>query len=178
MKEQVLIRECLQGKAHAQKALFDTYAGKVMGICIRYMKDRDEANDLLQESFIRIFNGLKNFRKDAPLDAWIRRITINTCLEHLRKSNELNKVSDKDPAEEEQASFENPDQALQAEDLIKIIQNLPTGYRTIFNLYAIEGYTHKEIAEQLGISEGTSKSQYSRARQELQKIISFEHINT
>ncbi len=178
MNEQVLIRECLQGKTHAQKALFDTYAGKVMGICIRYMKDRDEANDLLQESFIRIFNGLKNFREDAPLDAWIRRITVNTCLEFLRRHIELHKATDKELGDEEQHSFEGPAEALQVEDLMKMITSLPTGYRTIFNLFAIEGYTHKEIAEQLNISEGTSKSQYFRARQELQKIISFEQINT
>lgn len=145
------------------------------GVCFRYASNNDEAEDLLQDTFIKAFNKLNSFSGKGALGGWLRKIAVNTALESLRKNkiktvnsefaeHELNQISEDDHA------LEN----LELEDLVKKIQNLSIGYRSVFNLYAIEGYTHKEIAELLNISAGTSKSQFSRARLLLQKMINEE----
>lgn len=148
----------------------------VKGICLRYSRDADEAEDLLQESFIRIFTKLDTFTDKGPLGAWIRKITVNTALEIYRKHSTMQRhltivkaESDPNPKTSDSAI-----EQLQLEDLLLKIQQLPNGYRTIFNLYAIEGYNHPEIAQMLDISEGTSKSQYSRARTLLREMIDRE----
>ena len=145
------------------------------GICLRYAANEAEAEDVLQESFIRAFNNLKKYSERGPLGAWLRMITVNTALEQYRKNKSqkgmavVYDMTDANPKIEDDAI-----EKLELEDLLKKIQSLPTGFRTVFNLYAVEGYTHKEIGEILEISAGTSKSQYSRARVLLRKMIEEE----
>jgi len=147
----------------------------VKGICLRYSKNESEADDFLQDAFIKTFEKLDQFKNVGALGGWIRRVTVTTALGHLRKQKlELSKLTtvmeEIIPDEEGDYLFQKMD----LDDLVAKIQNLPSGYRTVFNLYAIEGYTHKEIAENLNISEGTSKSQYSRARNMLMTEIKVE----
>ena len=145
------------------------------GVCLRYASDETESEDILQEAFIRSFKNLNAYSGKGPLGAWLRKIAVNTALEQYRKNKSLKNLS---------VLFENPESGLsiedgaiehlELEDLLLKIQSLPTGFRTVFNLYAVEGYTHKEIGELLGISSGTSKSQYSRARVMLRSMIETE----
>lgn len=169
MDEQQLLRDCIKGSGKAQKALYERFAPKMYAVCLRYAKDDDIAQDYLQEAFIRVFNHLGDFRFEGSLEGWIRRVVVNTALEKIRKTDvfknslELENVS--------QAEYEThalQDQ-LDVAELMQLIQSMPTGFRTVFNLYAIEGYTHQEIGKLLQISEGTSKSQYARARQWLRQ---------
>ena len=159
-----LVNECIKGNPKAQKALFDNFAPKMFSVCLRYMKKSDEAEDVLQDSFVKIFQKLSDFKNEGVLEGWIRRIVVNSCLDQIRKNSKfLNDIQ----AEEveyklDQNSFiaEN----LMAEELMNLIQKMPDGYRLVFNMFAIEGFSHQEIASQLGITESTSKSQYLRAR--------------
>ncbi len=145
------------------------------GICLRYAANEAEAEDVLQESFIRAFNSLKNYSGKGPLGAWLRMITVNAALEQYRKNKSqkgmavVYDLTDANPKIEDDAI-----EQLELNDLLRKIQSLPTGFRTVFNLYAVEGYTHMEIGEILEISQGTSKSQYSRARVLLRKMIEEE----
>lgn len=168
MDERQLINACLKGDSKAQKQLYERFAPKMFGVCLRYAIDDDTAQDYLQEGFIRVFNNLDKFRFEGSFEGWIRRIVVNTALEKLRKVDVI-----KNSVEVEKALFTTDDveqvmDQINAGELLQLIQTLPTGFRTVFNLYAIEGYTHQEIGKMLHISEGTSKSQYSRARQWLQ----------
>jgi RNA polymerase sigma-70 factor (ECF subfamily) len=168
MDEKQLVNACLKGDSKAQKQLYERFAPKMFGVCLRYAKDDDTAQDYLQEGFIRVFNNLDKFRFEGSFEGWIRRIVVNTALEKLRKMDVI-----KNSVEVEKALFKANDveqvmDQINAGELLQLIQTLPTGFRTVFNLYAIEGYTHQEIGNMLHISEGTSKSQYSRARQWLQ----------
>ena len=168
MDERHLVNACLKGDSKAQKQLYERFAPKMFGVCLRYAKDDDTAQDYLQEGFIRVFNNLDKFRFEGSFEGWIRRIVVNTALEKLRKVDVI-----KNSVEVEKALFTTDDveqvmDQINAGELLQLIQTLPTGFRTVFNLYAIEGYTHQEIGKMLHISEGTSKSQYSRARQWLQ----------
>lgn len=168
--DRFLIRECISGNRHAQKTLYDTYSGKMMGVCLRYATDRSRAEDILQEGFIKIFNNLDRFRNEGSFEGWIRRIIVNTAIEHVRKEKYISRHVEIEHAYDialDNSIFEN----MAAKDLLSLLQQLPPGYRTVFNLYAIEGYTHKEIAEILEIKEGTSKSQLAKARYTLQKMI-------
>ncbi len=151
----------------------------VKGVCLRYGKDEDEADDLLQDTFIKTFQKLEQYQGKGALGGWIRRIAVTTALEHIRKqkmiltsiTTEMESVL---PDEKSEALFQKVD----LDELVSKIQELPVGYRTVFNLYAIEGYTHKEIAGMLAISEGTSKSQYSRARNLLIRAIKRDETMT
>jgi len=165
-----LLRKCLAGKPSAQRRFYERYAPRLYGVCLRYARTETEAQDYLQEAFIRIFRDLNQFRGEGSLEGWLRRITVRTALGALRKERlEF-------PAEME-AFFNHPAseptalEALQARDIAAIIRQLPSGYRAVFNLYAIEGYRHAEIAGMLGISEGASRSQYARARKALQNLL-------
>ena len=148
----------------------------VKGICLRYTQNQDDADDLLQETFIRVFTKLDQYDDRGMLGAWIRKITVNTALEHYRKSQSLKQqlVQTMELTTLQPAVPDEIIEQLNAEELIGKIQQLPAGFRTVFNLYAVEGYNHAEIGEQLGISEGTSKSQYSRARLLLRTLIEKE----
>ncbi len=162
-----LINDCIAEDRKAQKKLYDLFASKMMMICLRYSKSDLEAEDILQESFIKIFKNLKNLREYTNVAAWIKKIVINTALNYQRSKLYLYPMVNVEHLKmsyDENVALSN----FHLEELLNMIQDLPLGCQVIFNLYAIEGYTHKEIAEQLKISEGTSKSQYSRAKSLLQ----------
>lgn len=172
-EDQVLIKACVKGKRTAQKALYDKYAPKMFGICLRYAKNYHQAEDLLQEGFIKVYKHIGGFRGTGSFEGWLRRIFVNTAIEHYRRNNMLYSVSEPTDAEAGPVMNEALEH-LAAADLMKLVNELSDGYRMVFNLYAIEGYTHREIGEMLGISEGTSKSQLARARNILkQKVQTF-----
>ena len=164
MNEQQLVQNCLKGKPEAQRQLYEQFAKTMLGICYRYTKSISDAEDVLQEGFVKVFRHLAQYKQEGELGAWIRRIMINTALNFLKHSrhyqhnlffieDHLHPVAD-----------DNPAVILQAKQLADLIRQLPDGYQLIFNLYAIEGFTHVEISKMLGISDGTSRSQYARAR--------------
>ena len=165
-----LITQCLKGKARYQKMLYDKYACKVYPVCYRYAKNEEDAKDILQETFIRVYNKLDTFQGKGSFEGWIRKIAVNTSIRHYQ--NSLRKIDDRDIERAPEASAnDNILSELNAEDILKKISELPTGYRLVFNMYAIEGFSHKEIAEELGISEGSSRSQLTRARKCLIKVL-------
>lgn len=165
----MLIKGCLRGKPTAQKALYDRFSSRMMGVCYRYAHNKADAEDMLQEGFIKVFTSLEQFRSEGSLEGWIRRIMVNTAInflnryKYLRQQMELEQVT-------ELSINGGADDDLHRQELLKLLHSMPVGYRTVLNLYAIEGYSHREIAEMLGISEGTSRSQYSRARETLARM--------
>lgn len=168
--EEKLIDGCIAGKREMQHHLYDLYSRKMMAVCLRYAPTTFEAEDIMQDAFVKVFNKLHTFKRDCPVEFWIRRIVVNTALKHLR-SKQLLTVSHE---AEEMANLSSGEVNLSGytmDELMAMIQSLAPRYRMVFNLYAIEGYNHKEIGEMLGISEGTSKSQYSRARAILQSML-------
>ena len=171
-----LVVACKDNIRLAQQELFARFVYMMKGICLRYAQDETEAEDILQDSFIRIFGRLDQYNETGPLGAWIRRITVNTALESYRKRKSVKQqlVTALDLKDLHPATNDGIIEQLHAEELVKKIQQLPPGYRGVFNLYAVEGYSHPEIGELLGISEGTSKSQYSRARLMLRTLIDEE----
>ena len=169
-----LVEGCKKGDRKAQEVLYQQFGRRMFGVCLRYAHDYATAEDILQDGFIKVYNGISGFRGEGSLEGWIRRIIVNTAIEQYRKSVRLHVLMEyeeryADPIEENALSD------LKLEDLLNLIQELPDGFRTVFNLHVIEGYTHKEIAEKLEISEGTSKSQLARARKLLQKKILKEY---
>lgn len=165
-----LIQDCLRQKRESQYQLYNLLSGKMFAVCLRYCNDREAAEDVLQEGFVKVFQHLEKFRGEGSFEGWVRRIFINTAVEHFRKSNRLKTDLSLDTVEMYAEAYKVSD-ALELEDLMKFIQKLSPGYRTVFNMYVIEGYSHKEISEMLEISEGTSKSQLARARYLLQKMV-------
>ena len=174
--EQQLITGCKEGKSWAQKAIYDRYAAAMMSVCVRYVTDRETARDLLQEGFIKLFTKIDSFTGAGAFGGWVRRIFVTTSLEYLRQNDALKQSAS---IEEYGNYIENDDvtvlQKISADDLMACVAELSEGYRTVFNLYAIEGYSHAEIAEMLGISEATSRSQFMRARKILQKNVLSLH---
>jgi RNA polymerase sigma factor (sigma-70 family) len=167
-----IIKGCLAGNRRDQELLYRRHAAKLYAVCLQYSGNNEEARDILQEGFIKIFENLENYKYEGSFEGWMRRITVNTALEKYRSRNSLYRVDDIDQVPEIDAEPENQDYAgLEAADLLAMIRELPPKYRMVFNLYAIEGYTHKEIGEMISISEGTSKSNLSRARVILQKKV-------
>lgn len=172
MNHEQLVKKCLEKDSLAQKQLFDSFSRKMMGVCLRYTKDAEEAQDVLQIGFVKVFEKLHLFNSEGSLEGWIRKVVINCALDQIRKNKKFENNIDLDTVDYQLPSEnENVLGQLSVNDLLKIIQAMPTGFRTVFNMYAIEGYSHQEIADQLNISINTSKSQYSRARVYLQKII-------
>ncbi len=162
--EEEILKGCRKNKRQYQEMLYRKYAKKMYGICLSYAGDRAMAQDMLQESFIKIFNWIKNFKQEGSLEGWIRKIVTHTAIDLLRQQKRTqNFISDKEEINE--GSYESDAlQNLQTEDVLNQVSRLPEGARLVFNLYALEGYTHKEIAVKLNITEGTSKSQFNRAR--------------
>jgi RNA polymerase sigma factor (sigma-70 family) len=161
-----IVEACIRQERAAQKQFYELFSGKLFAVAMRYMKNRDNAQDVLQDSFVKIYKNLQNFRFDCPLEAWLKRIVINTALKALQKQPDWQIGMDDNLQIETTIThsnfgFEN----LKYDALLAMIGELPEGCRMIFNLFAIEGYKHNEISDMLGITEGTSKSQYSRARQ-------------
>ncbi|UXE68500.1 MAG: sigma-70 family RNA polymerase sigma factor [Chryseotalea sp. WA131a] len=167
-REHELIEGCRRQNRQAQQALYELYSGKMYALCCRYVKDKMESEDVLVVAFTKIFERIHQYKGDGSFEGWIRRVMVNESLGFLRKNKNMYVETDIEAAERE-PNYEQLDSALEAEDLMKLIEGLPTGYRVVFNLYAIDGYSHQEIGEQLGINENTSKSQLSRARVLLQK---------
>lgn len=170
MNEEEIINGCLKKNIKYQRMLFDLYCGKLMSICLRYIHDRPEAEDALQETFIKIFTAIHQYKAEGSFEGWIKRITVNTCLKKLKKRKIT--FSDLSLSEEEMnVSSSLPLDTIHEKELIRMISNLPQGYRTVFNLHIIEGYTHEEIALILNIKPVTSRSQLIKARRLLQKQI-------
>ncbi|MCX6290682.1 MAG: RNA polymerase sigma factor [Bacteroidetes bacterium] len=174
MTDEEMIKSCVSGDPQAQKLLYDRHSKKMMGICLRYASDEQEAEDMMQEGWIKVFNNIHSFRFEGSVEGWIKRIMVNTSLDCLRKNKNRFNLVDINETQETIVSGVYSSDNLSTKELLKVIQQLPPGYRSVFNLYAIEGYSHKEIGELLGIHENTSKSQYSRARVQLQRMIQME----
>ena len=173
MTDQELVQACLRKDPKAQRALYDQFAGKMMGVCLRYVKDQIDAQDVLQEGFIRVFEKLNQYSGKGSLGGWIRMIMINTALIMIRKKKKFSHHEEFSDAVEFTREDYGILDSLGAEEIIKLIQHLPDGYRTVFNLYAIEGYSHKEIGQMLGVSESTSKTQFFKAKKHLKKAITL-----
>ncbi|MCE2495146.1 MAG: RNA polymerase sigma factor [Flavobacteriales bacterium] len=164
--EQQLIKKCLKGERKAQKALYDRYSGKMLGVCRRYVRSTYDAEEVLSNGFIKVFNKLEYYQDEGSFEGWIRKIMVREALNFLRSQKDF--FDETEDATLERLEPVAEQHELEAQDLMKLIDELPTGYRTVFNLFAIEGYSHQEIAYELSISEGTSKSQLSKARKMLQ----------
>lgn len=175
--DKLVVEACIREERVAQRQLYEQFAGKLYAVSLRYMKSGDEAQDVLQDAFMKIFKNLHSFRFDCPLEAWLKRIVINTALKAIQKRGQMPTI---DIVDYHGDFDQNPDnmglENLKMETLIELINQLPEGCRTVFNLYAVEGYKHQEIAELLNITEGTSKSQFSRARMLLIEKIERENI--
>lgn len=159
-----LIKECLQNKRASQKQLYDKYSSAMLVVCCRYTKSLADAEDVLQEGFIRVFKNLHQYKSEGELGAWMRRVMVTTALNYLKKNVRYQNDLAFDKMEMHPVSDDNPQLQLDTKELLSLIKQLPTGYQTIFNLYAVEGYSHVEIAALLGLTDGTSRSQYARAR--------------
>ena len=171
MDQEQLIKGCIDGKSKAQHDLFELYADEVFGACLYYSPDQAEAEDTLHEGFIKVFQNLKGFKGKGSLKGWIRRIMINTALEKFRKKRPLYVLDNENFEDVEDIDRENVISSISADELLGLIQQLTPQYKMVFNLYALEGYSHKEVAQKMGISEGTSKSNLARARGILQKKV-------
>ena len=170
-----LIKRCKANERKAQELLYKQFASKMLGVCCRYATDRMEAEDMLQNGFIKVFQKIDDYRGDGSFEGWIRRIMVHSSIEYYRKHHKMMQLVDIEDASGEIAMNPLITSKLAANDLMLLIQQLPPGYRIVFNLYAIEGYSHKEIAAITGITEGASKSQLSRARAVLkEQIIKME----
>ena len=171
MDESQLINGCRKGDRLAQKELYERYSRRMMGVCLRYVSDRETARDLLQDGFVKVFTSMDSYSGLGSFEGWMRKIFVNCALEYLRKSDVLREAVDLDNTVE----LVHPDSSaisdMSAVELMKLVQELPAGFRTVFNLFAIEGYSHKEISEMMNITESTSRSQFTRAKQLLQRRI-------
>lgn len=172
MSQKKLIEECKKGNNQALKELYETYAPRMLGVCYRYAGNRELAEDMLHDGFMTVFAKIGSFRSEGSFDGWIRRVFVNTSLEHIRKNKKMREhqeITDRTVILEDSPSALED---LSAESIMSVVERLPDGFRVIFNMYAIDGYSHAEIAKELNINESTSRSQYSRARailmQELQ----------
>ena len=168
--ESDLINGCMEGNRRMQEELYRRFSPRMYAVCLRYAGSAEEAEDILQEGFIKIFKKLDSFRGEGSFEGWIRRIFVNTAIEHFRRKRYLMPVTEKEENTIEGKYLSVLDE-LAEKDILALVQELSPGYRTVFNMYVVEGYTHKEIADSLGISEGTSKSQLSRAKVILQDMV-------
>ena len=168
--EQLMIEGCLRGERSAQEVLYHRFSPTLFAICLRYTGDYHQAEDMLQEGFIKVFSKLNSYRFEGSFEGWMKRIFINTAIENFRRNQHLNHTLEVDDLKNDLVQEDDFHRLSEAE-LLNMIQRLSPGYRTIFNLYAVEGYTHNEIAKMLGITVGTSKSQLARARYLLQKMV-------
>ncbi|MCB0806919.1 MAG: sigma-70 family RNA polymerase sigma factor [Bacteroidales bacterium] len=170
-----IIKGCISGKRASQQKLFEIFSNDLFGVCLYYSRDYTEAEDTLHEGFMKIFQKISQFKGTGSFEGWMKRIMINTALEKYRKNNQMYAVGDDEYQLEDDIDPVNVVDDLSVRDLLDLIRELTPQYRMVFNLYAVEGYSHKEISEMLGISEGTSKSNLARARNILQKKVK-EHF--
>lgn len=168
MTEKELVDGCIREDRKCQRFLWDKYAPKLLSLSIRYCRSREDAEDVLMESYVKIFDKMQDFRFQSSLETWMRRIVVNTSINKLRAT----KITDTIDSELNDIGFtDNAFDNLNAQQLLALLDSLPTGYKTVFNMFAIEGYSHKEIADELGIDEGTSRSQLAKARKALQEMV-------
>lgn len=172
-----IIKGCVAGKNASREMLYKLYSGKMWAICLRYARDHDEAKDILQDGFMKIFDKIGQFEGRGHFEGWMRRVMVNTALAEYRKQRYLNVDTEHTSVKNELAP-ENVEFDISAGELMEIIKTLPPQYKMVFNLYAIEGYSHKEIADMLNINEGTSKSNLSRARDILREKVQKHYGNT
>jgi RNA polymerase sigma factor (sigma-70 family) len=171
-----ILSECKKNNPKAQQLLYKHFAYKTMGICLRYSASRMEAEDILQDAFIKIFQKISEFRAEGSFEGWIRRIVVTTAINHYHANKKRNSDTNIDEQPDTGSGQSDVIDKITADELLSLIQLLPEGYKMVLNLYAIEGYAHKEIAEMMGISEGTSKSQLSRARTMLAGLMSKKKV--
>jgi RNA polymerase sigma factor (sigma-70 family) len=165
-----LIKGCLENDRRMQQELYNRFAPKMYGVCLRYTGNGDDAQDVLQDGFVKVFRKLDSFRSEGSFEGWIRRVFVNTAIEHFRRKHYMQPVTEREENTLESKTLTALD-GLSEKDILKLVQQLAPGYRAVFNLYVVEGYSHKEIGEMLDITEGTSKSQLSRAKVILQEMI-------
>jgi RNA polymerase sigma-70 factor (ECF subfamily) len=172
-----LIESCIKGDRASQKAVYDRLAPRMLPLCMRYVGDRNQAEDILQDGFLTLFTQLQNYKGEGSFDGWARKIFVNTALMSLRKKDALKMSEELDVVRGMKADMPSQSQNIGYKELMKLVMQLPAGFRTVFNMNVIEGYSHKEIGEMLGISETTSRTQLSRARTWLQnKIKELENV--
>jgi RNA polymerase sigma factor (sigma-70 family) len=169
-----IVKKCVKGDRKAQQELYKMYYSKMMGVCYRYTKNSEDARDILQDGFVKVYSNLNKYNFKGSLEGWIRRIMVNTAIDHFRKHKDVFFVDDEEGYILENSKVESSDSIYSQfgeEIIMEAIQSLSPAYKTVFNLNVIEGYQHKEIAEKLNISEGTSKSNLAKAKQNLKKIL-------
>lgn len=171
MTEEAILQGCLHNDSVAQRELYHRYSPKMLSVCYRFAHNREDAEDMLQEGFIKVFSQIHTFQSKGAFEGWIRRIIVHTCINNLKKNKKFNESVDIIHATGLQVREESVPSIVQAKQVVECIRILPIGYRTVLNLYAIEGYSHKEIAGMLDIEESTSRSQYTRAKQMLEDIL-------
>jgi RNA polymerase sigma-70 factor (ECF subfamily) len=171
MTEEAILKGCLNNEAPAQRELYNRYSSKMLAVCYRYAHNREDAEDMLQEGFIKVFLQMHTFENRGAFEGWVRRIIVHTCINILKKNKKFNESVDIIHATGVQVREDSVPAIIQAKQVVECIRLLPIGYRTVLNLYAIEGYTHREIAGMLDIEESTSRSQYTRAKAMLEDIL-------
>ena len=171
MTEELLLAGCLKNNAAAQEALYSRFSPRMLGVCYRFAKNREDAEDMLQEGFIKVFTQMHQYRNEGALEGWIRRIVVHTCINNLKKNKKFSESLDIIHANSVYVNEEMIPSIMQAKQVVECIRMLPLGYRTVLNLYAIEGFPHKDIAAMLDIEESTSRSQYTRAKAMLEEIL-------
>lgn len=176
MTEEAILRGCLKNDAAAQRELYNRYSSRMLSVCYRFAQNREDAEDMLQEGFIKVFTQIHTFEKRGAFEGWIRRIMVHTCINILKKNKKFNDSVDLIHATGIQIREESVPAIIQAKQVVECIRMLPLGYRTVLNLYAIEGYSHREIAGMLDIEESTSRSQYTRAKAMLEDILVRKRI--
>ncbi len=171
MTEELMLAGCLSSSAASQDALYARFSPKMLGVCYRFAKNREDAEDMLQEGFIKVFSQIHQYRNEGSLEGWIRRVIVHTCINNLKKNRKFSDCVDISYAAGIHTEDDNIHSLLQAKQVVECIRRLPIGYRTVLNLYAIEGYSHREIGIMLEIEESTSRSQYTRAKAMLEDIL-------
>ena len=171
MDQYLLLKECLKRKPEAQRRLYDHFASSMLGVCFRYTKSLSDAEEVLQEGFIKVFTQIQQFRGQGALEGWIRRIIVHTCINILKKNKKFIDSVDLIHAGGMFLNENNIPSIVETKEVVESVRKLPIGYRTVLNLYAIEGFTHKEISQMLDIEESTSRSQYTRAKAMLEDIL-------
>jgi RNA polymerase sigma factor (sigma-70 family) len=171
MTEELMLAGCLKNNAAAQEALYNRFSPRMLGVCYRFAKNREDAEDMLQEGLIKVFTQIHQYRNEGALEGWIRRIVVHTCINILKKNKKFSESVDLIHANTIHIKEDMIPSIMQAKQVVECIRLLPLGYRTVLNLYAIEGFSHKEIANLLDIEESTSRSQYTRSKAMLEEIL-------
>lgn len=176
MTEEAIVKGCLRNEATAQRELYNRYSSKMLAVCYRYAQNREDAEDMLQEGFIKVFTQMHTFENRGAFEGWVRRVIIHTCINILKKNKKFKESVDIIHATSVQVREDSVPAIIQAKQVVECIRLLPMGYRTVLNLYAVEGYSHREIADILDIEESTSRSQYTRAKAMLEDILVRKRI--